>query len=43
MDKNFKNIICSNANGVLGITSACSTPGFPVLPNLPEFAQVHVL
>ena len=26
-----------------GITSAYSTPGFPVLPDLPEFAQIHVL
>ena len=26
-----------------GITTACSTPGFPVLPDLPEFAQIHVL
>lgn len=26
-----------------GITSACGTPGFPVLPNLLEFAQAHVL
>ena len=43
--RNFMCVLCSVAKSCLTLCSpvVCSTPGFPVLHYLLEFAQIHVL